>query len=254
MNRFVVAQNDGTHHMNVFRVRTRVALWGLPGETVVGGPCVDSANWADWPLVHNMQESGGAVPSEWTLPSGVAHLFKPRELLMLQSHYVNAGAQRTRHRGRVLVNFYSTDPATVTAEIGTLLASNPNLRVCPGETRSFTTTCIFAEEPVWVTAANGHFHSRGVRFTISAFDPQSGTGDQFYESLAWNGAPFLRDMAVPIPKGGGITFTCEYTAQPDQCGDADDQCCFSAGPRSPVQEQCDAFVYFYPKLQDVSCF
>ena len=105
VNHFKLAANAGTHHMNIFRVKTVVGLGGQPGDVVVSkngiGPCFVSSNWADWPLVANTQHGGTTV--DWTLPDGVGQKFSGGELLMVQIHFVNATTQtdadgRTRRR------------------------------------------------------------------------------------------------------------------------------------------------------------
>jgi hypothetical protein len=175
---------------------------------------------------------------------------------MLQTHYVNARAQKTPWNGHVLVNFERMPESEVTAELGTLFATNQNLRVCPGESNKvFSATCRFAREPVTLVAANGHFHSRGIRFSMNVFDSLQGKGAQFYESFSWDDPPFDRDLRVPIPEEGGIHYTCEYTVPHDLCGNPAEDCCFTFGPHSPTEEHCNAFVYFYPRgPTDVVCF
>jgi len=157
----------------------------------------------------------------------------------------------------VLVNFYTMDLGKVTDEVGTLFATNQNIRVCPGESgRLFETTCLFASRPVTIIAANGHFHNRGVRFSISPFDSQAGAGASFYENLSWDDPKFERSLMVPVPQGGGVHYSCEFQAPASECGNPDDQCCFTFGGNVATQEHCNAFVYFYPKFQDtdVNCF
>ena len=69
----IAAINPGSHHMNVFRVKTIVNLDGDPGTMIDGGECWVSSNWADWPLVMNSQQSiPGQNVVDWTLPGGVA--------------------------------------------------------------------------------------------------------------------------------------------------------------------------------------
>src|SRR5438874_1336483 len=65
VNRFTIAGNTGTHHMNLFRVKTIVNLGGQPGDVVKDGQCWTSSNWADWPLVVNSQDGGKTV--DWQL-------------------------------------------------------------------------------------------------------------------------------------------------------------------------------------------
>ncbi len=188
VTRFEIAQNPGTHHMNVFRVRTLKGLRGAAGEAVVDGECWKSANWSDWPLVVNSQESGGRDGADgskdgytsWRLPEGVAMRFEPREVIMLQSHYVNASTQQTPHVARVFVNFHTVDADEVQHEVGTAFATNQSIRVCPGEEKFFEQTCRLSDQkPITIIAANSHFHSRGQKFTISVFDPAGGTSDPF---------------------------------------------------------------------------
>src|SRR5262249_22866137 len=77
LHRVRIAQKAGSHHMNIFRVRTIAGLDPTKG-TVRGqngaGECFKSTNWADWPLVANTQQSGDL---DWTYPDGVANVFQP---------------------------------------------------------------------------------------------------------------------------------------------------------------------------------
>jgi len=256
IDHFEIAQTTGTHHMNIFRVRTVKNLDGADGTSVVDGECWKPANWSDWPLVVNSQNEGHV---DVQLPDGVAHRFEPGEKIMLQTHYVNASTQQTPGGfGKVLVNFNRIDASLVHAELGTAFATNQNIRICPGDVeRRFETTCRFAQDnPVTIFGANGHFHSRGRLFTMSVFDPTLGTGQQFYENTEWNEPLFARDIGVAVPIQGGISYACEYTVLPTECGDPNDGCCFTFGGHVDAQEHCNAFVYYYPRnaTTDVNCF
>jgi hypothetical protein len=255
VNHIAIAQTTGTHHMNIFRVRTVVALNGAHGDQVVDGECWKPANWSDWPLVVNSQNEGNV---ELKLPEGVAHRFEPREKIMLQTHYVNATTQKTYGTGKVLVNFDRTAKSDVAAELGTAFATNQNLRVCPGQTGvTFETTCRFArEEPVTIFGVNGHFHSRGRRFTMAVFNPLEGAGAPFYENTSWDEPLFAKNLGLTVPPRGGVSYTCEFSAQPNDCGNPDDGCCFTFGGKVEFQEHCNAFIYYYPRRADtdVNCF
>jgi hypothetical protein len=248
VNRVEVAQNDGSHHMNLFRVHTVVNLDGAPGTVVHGadpgadgmapGECWRSGNWADWPLVINSQESRAAQVNpddptrggyfEWTLPQGVAHRFEPGEKLMLQTHFVNSevGQQITTNgKGKVAINLYTVPAAEVTDELGTAFATNQSICVCPGETdKTFEATCQLSEpgDPdITIIGANGHFHSRGDRFDIFAVDAGGTKGAHpFYTSTVWDDPPMARDLDVAVPLGGGVQYACTYSAGPGECGTA----------------------------------
>jgi hypothetical protein len=257
INRFALGANAGTHHVNVFRVKTIVGLSGKPGDVVVSqngtGPCFKSSNWADWPLVINTQEGGKIV--DWALPDGVGARFTPGEILMLQIHFVNATTQQSPTGGRGAANFYfASSPPPM--ELGTIFATNQNIRVCPGSTASFETHCKTPISNATIIAANGHFHSRGVKFTMNVVDSLGNDmlQEPFYTSTTWSEPPMARGLNVRIPDGGGVSWTCDYQADATSCGNPNDSCCFTFGGKVETQEHCNAFVYYYPKVQDYSCF
>jgi hypothetical protein len=255
VNHYEIAQTTGTHHMNIFRVNTiKMLVPTTDGTPVVDGQCFVSSNWSDWPLVVNSQQD---ATTDWTLPPGVGARFKAGDVIMLQTHYVNATTQKTPAQAKVLVNF-NFPTTTPTNELSTLFATNQNIRVCPGDVdKSFSKTCKFNAQGVHVIAANGHFHSRGTLFQIMPVDQQGTTGNVFYTSTSWNDPPMTRDIDVVLPDNGGIEWTCEYTVDPGSCGDPNDSCCFTFGGHVDQQEHCNAFVYYYGATltsQDINCF
>src|SRR5579872_4614125 len=123
VNRVQIVETPGSHHMNVFRVRTITNLDPTQGTVTGlngGGQCFVSSNWADWPLLANTQQAGD---EDWSFPTGVANTLQPTEWLMLQTHYVNAGAQTTPRGGQVAFNLWSIPESQVTAQVGTLFAT-----------------------------------------------------------------------------------------------------------------------------------
>ena len=130
LHRVQMVQKDGSHHMNIFRVRTIKGLGPDGGAIQRGkngqGECFKSPNWADWPLVANTQQAGDL---DWTFPDGVANVFQPDEWLMLQTHYVNATSQATPEGGEVKVNFHTIPKEQVQHEMGTLFATKQSIRV-----------------------------------------------------------------------------------------------------------------------------
>ena len=282
INHFTLAQNPGSHHFNVFRVKTVVNLNGKNGDAVNGGQCWISSNWADWPIVINSQESvAGNNVVDWTLPDGVAEKFMPGDLLMLQIHYVNASTQTTPGTGHGIANFWNYTATGTPMELGTVFATNQNIRICPGDKGvSFgPTTCRFAKTgPVTVVAASGHFHSRGKEFQMGAIDGNNNAiGSPFYTSMVWNDPPFSHDLKVAVPQMGGVSWTCSYDYEKPAaacasadgknncvpvgpvgdmgiCTDSSSTCCISFGGHVEMQEHCNAFVYYYPKVDNASCF
>jgi len=257
VNRYEMAQAIGSHHMNVFRVNTIKNLTGVPGGPPVVskngmGECFVSSNWSDWPLVTNSQQDS---LTDWKLPATVAAKFHGGELLMLQTHFVNASTQKTPKKAEVSVNFWTTPPQP--NELGTLFATNQNIRICPGDTNaSFTKTCNFTKDAVHVVAANGHFHSRGKLFEMFSTAANGDVGTKFYTSTSWDDPPMMRDFTDDLPAGGGVQWKCTFDFPTGACGDPNNACCYTFGGKVETQEHCNAFVYYWPKAQpaDVNCF
>lgn len=281
-DRVALALNAGSHHMNVFRVKTitgldpeagaPIDLGGVQGTVVRGtdgDACWASANWADWPLVSNSQQSAIDQPIiDWNLPPDVAMRLSPGEMLMLQIHYVNASEQITPFVGRGGVNFYRSLDGD-TQELGTLFATQQSIRVCRSNPRpSYSGTCGLPSGSYTVTAANGHFHSRGKRFRIYAWDGVSTTRPPdealFYDMDNWAEPDMKVDLDVALPNPGGIYWTCDYQwiQPPDGCDAVDardpqqaNDCCYTFDPTVETSEHCNVFLYYYPKVTgDVTCF
>ncbi len=273
LHRVQLAQREGSHHMNIFRVKTVVGLDPTKGAIQRAkngvGECFKSPNWADWPLVANTQQDGQL---DWTFPEGVANVFQPDEWLMLQTHYVNAGTQKTPEGGEVVVNFHSIPKEQVKHEMGTLFATKQSIRVCKSNpTPEFSGTCQFkSKEPVNIIGANGHFHSRGTNFDMFSWDGTSiakpAPSSRFYSSQTWDEPPMLRspDLDLKVQPGGGVYFSCGYQWRPpaDEVGcagldaadkSADKDCCYTFGPIVEKNEHCNIFVYYWPKTDDIFC-
>jgi hypothetical protein len=281
IDRFALALNPGSHHMNLFRVRTvagldpeggePIDLGGVAGTVIRGGECWISSHWADWPLVVNNQQSRPDDPVfTWDLPPDVAQRFTPGEWLMLQIHYVNASTQTTPWRGRGGVNLYrSLDDDTI--ELGTLFATQQSIRICRSNPEvTFTSGCgLPAGTSATVIAANGHFHSRGREFRIYRWDGITtdlpAEPDLFYRSRSWAEPDMAIGLDVALPDGGGVRWACDFRwhepaegcaavdeRDPQQAGD----CCYTFGPIVETSEHCNVFLYYYPRLapSDITCF
>jgi hypothetical protein len=285
IDRVVTGINPGSHHVNVFRVKTIVRLdpaagaptsLGAYDATVVEGaddftssPCWDSSNWADWPLVANSQHSDAETPlTDWQLPPGVAIPMQPGEMLMVQTHYVNTSDQPTPFGARVGINFYNRTAATPPIEMGSLFATQQNIRICRSNPRvTYSGTCRFPNA-VTIAAANGHFHKRGAAFRMYPWDGASvdhpDEAQLFYQSTEWDHPPMKRDIELAQPANSGIWWDCAYRWHPPDvftCADVDakdreqaNDCCYTFGGNTDVGEHCNVFLYYYPKLDsDVFC-
>ena len=156
-------------------------------------------------------------------------------------------------------------------ELGTLFATQQSIRICRSNpTPHFSGTCSFpAGQSVTITAANGHFHSRGRSFQVYSWDgvsdQQPADSARFYVSDRWDDPPMERGLTTQPPSGGGIWWTCDFTwSEPsvgcDAVNLADRQmgndCCYTFGAKVELNEHCNVFAYFWPKVArgDINCF
>ncbi len=215
-----VAQTVGSHHMNIFRVRTIVNLGPAGGAVQKGtngmGQCFVSSNWADWPLVVNSQQEGDV---DWELPGWGRQRHPARRVadapdpLRQRRHAADAAKD-----AKVNVNFWNIPDADVKAHLGTIFATNQSIRICESNpTPTYSASCqINSPTPVPIIGANGHFHSRGKEFDMYKWDGKSTTtppaSDRFYQSTMWNEPPMLHSpsLDLTVPSGGGIWYTCSY--------------------------------------------
>ncbi|HEY4178827.1 MAG TPA: hypothetical protein VGM90_18400 [Kofleriaceae bacterium] len=293
INRIKMATNPGSHHLNVFRVKTIIGLDPAAGRPVdLGGddaslpatlvegkeeyatnPCWNSTNWADWPLIANDQESNPEDPYfEWDLPqdqtgNNVALKMVPGEMLMIQSHFVNSTDQATPFGARIGINFERDTTTAAPTEMGTLFATQQHIRICQSQPDvSFSGTCHLPSGPT-ITAANGHFHSRGKQIDIFNWDgltTKPPAESQFYESTDWNEPPMSIGLDVPVPETGGVYWTCTYHWHAPSYSSCDEvnakdplqqnDCCYTFGGDTDIGEHCNIFVYYYPRgSSDVFC-
>jgi len=281
LRRTEIAYKVGSHHMNIFRVRTILDLDPANGDVQVSmngtGPCSFTQNWSDWPLIANNQEAGYF---DWEYPEGVGNELLPDETIMLQSHYVNTTSQTTPNGGRADVNLWTMPKSELKYPLGTLFATKQSIRICQSNpTPKFSGSCqINSPEPVRIIGANGHFHTRGKEFGMYLWDgktpetpPESA---RFYTSLVWDEPPMLTspELNVEVPPFGGLWYTCSYEWAPpkpsvgcaglnklDKEGelmtpDEALDCCYTFGNTVDSAPHCNNFVYYYPKQDDVNCY
>jgi hypothetical protein len=265
VDRVRLGSNPGSHHANVFRVKTIVAL-GTPeqGDFVHDGECFKSGNWADWPLVTNNQDSSqDSGYFDWTLPSGVAYRFKPGRA----DHGADPLRQRldpddpVQGQGRPRPLPLDHDLAHRDGHALRNAAEHPDLSF--QSHASYHGTCSFSSGDVTIAAANGHFHSRGTQFDIFKWDgvsvEQPPEGERFYRSVKWDDPPmtiYQDPSSMQVGEHGGIWWTCDYdwyeplaefggcaaldAADKQQAGD----CCYTFGPKVETSEHCNVFLYY----------
>ena len=180
VHRVQIVQKPGSHHMNVFRVAGAPTRLDPTMGTVHGheraGCSASSARTGR--TGHCSPTRSSRATRTGRTPTASPTSSSPTEMLMLQTHYVNAATQQTPGGAQVAVNLW-----TLPEESGHRAArhplrdrpEHPDLREQPDADLSRSGCQFKSATPVTVIGANGHFHSRGKEFDMYPWDGTSTT-------------------------------------------------------------------------------
>lgn len=237
-----VEYNDGSHHLDVFSVP-----FDMPDGDF---DCSDPTQWATWPSeVARGMPTDAPMPSivvgfqnrtvDWTLPDGVGFRLRQGQQLMIQSHYANVTDQVTPLRMLNLINFHASDGAQVElAE--TLFDEDFDLQIPAKSAATFTRICEFPDT-VNLIGLFGHFHSRGTRHQVYAYDPATGaTGDLLYTNTNWDDPPWVTSSkwGRPMPVRA-IRMVADYVNNETRE--------ITWGPFVGENEHFETYAMFYPR-------
>lgn len=270
-----IAMNEGTHHMNFFRTkvqlpednpmrRTGEISFTYNGkrstETVVyeDSSFYTTSIWNESDLLIEAQVSGKLFTWELpTLPDGkqtVIHL-KPREPMILQTHYTNFVNQVTaNNKGKVLVNVWkANDKGKGFEKSSMMFARNQKIVIPPRSEVTFSKDCLFSSvpRPLYLLGITGHFHARGKSFIVDKMRLDSVTlqpivvQEKIYESNSWSEPPFTPfPTPIELLPYEYIRYTCSYVNPGDLT--------YVFGPKTEVSEHMNLFCWFAPSYLDGS--
>lgn len=184
----------GGHHVLLFQVED-----GEPGPA---GEC--GANAGVDPILFQSQHAG---TEELAYPEGVAVFLAADAKLMMQTHYLNAGAEPVTVDNSVELT--AAAPGTVEAHVGSLLLQTFDIHVPPHDTATTSQSCTVGGDValVWLTS---HTHSHGVEFEAAIDDTR------VYDSKT-PGDPVVTLFEPPraVSRGSSLRFDCTYANQGD---------------------------------------
>ena len=225
LHRVQVVQKPGSHHMNLFRVRTIVDLDPANGSPQVGMNGIGA-------VLRQLELGGLAARSRtrrtratWTgrTPTASPTSSTRREAhapdpLRQRRHAADAG----RRRARSASTSGRWPQSEVQYQLGTIFATNQYIRICESNpTPTYSASCqINSPSPVTIIGANGHFHSRGKEFDMYAWDGKSTTPPPDVRRASTSRStgpspPMLHspDLDAQVPSNGGVWYTCSYQWQ-----------------------------------------
>lgn len=227
----------GSHHFLVYRTTEKTVP---PGGDVLR-PC-DETDWMS--KVRGVTYGAQDPTGSQVLPDGVAQRFEPGDVLLVQSHYVNASPGPLD--ASIHLTLHTTPPETVKTEAGFLFFFNPIIDVPPMGSSTATMRCPIPED-IHMVFASSHMHQRGVDFEAHVEGAANGS---LYKTQSWN-EPVPRgflptDAGGTIAKGSTIAYTCAFQNH--------DQRRYLAGPSATENEMCMLIGMYWPRLDQTTEF
>lgn len=176
------------------------------------------------------------------LPAGVGLPLAPGEVLLLQAHYLNAGAAPLDARVDVKLSFGAQ--GSVTEDAGVLFFYQPFIFV-PARGSSSTLMRCNVPRNVKLLSGLSHMHKRGVGFEAFLDAPGGELAPtSFYSSTDWQHPPSIA-TPLDVPAGSRLRFRCDYQngseneALQGQSADRDEMCIFT-GLYHPAMPDADS--------------
>jgi hypothetical protein len=191
----------GVHHVLVFRTD----LSSIPDG--VEGP-LDCFAGLSSPMRHMRGEVYGSQvrTGSFAFPAGVGLPVRGGEVLMVQVHFLDAGAQDLDASVNLAL---TTTPQGISTSAGVFFFDDPFIDIPPGGTGRASMRCLVPND-ITIVSASSHDHARAQ--TVAAFvDPPTGAPATrpFYSALdAANPLPL--EATIPVAGGSHVRFTCTY--------------------------------------------
>jgi hypothetical protein len=234
----------GSHHFLVYRTSLFPADLAAKGITL--GAQTDCMEGGGVMAYARGYVAGGQKPKEsYDLPAGIAIPFQSEEVLLFQSHYVNAS--KAPLDAKLDVEMRTTPTTEVQTRAGVLRFYNPFIWVGAKAKGKAHMRCPILHD-ITILGAGPHMHQRGVAYR--AWFDEAGKADAtepFYSTNDWE-HPENYVGPLVAKQGSHVRFECDYQNDADRT--------FIAGASAPDNEMCMFSGIYYPemKLEEESCY
>lgn len=226
----------GSHHLLLFKTELTAIPAGLDGVR----DCYETGSGANLMsyvrgVVYGAQEATGQT----TYPSGVGLPVKAEDVLLLQTHYLNASSSPLEARVKLQLDLGKAENIRVNA--GVLFFYNPFIHV-PATSMAKSSMRCRLRQGVTVLGAVSHYHKRGTSYG-AYLDAPDGTPatSPFYTSTDWE-HPRPMNTPVTVPEGARIRFECTYD---NMAGTRP----YYQGQSADENEMCMFMGLYYPALE-----
>ena len=234
ITRFEHAYSRGSHHLLLYQTDRSP----------------DQVDDSSFPCAGASFESLGVVgvayaaqvpEGEQRYPDGVALPMAAGEVVLLQSHYLNASEEPVSPQVRLNL-WLAPEPAPVKA--GTLFFYDWAILVPQNEAATAQMRCRVPED-VELLFAMSHMHRRGVGYRSWQVGGELEEPQMLFTTTAWEGVePALFQPTRTISAGQRIDFECDYQGEPGRT--------IVEGPSAEDNEMCMFIAAYYPRLDEAT--
>ncbi|HZU82796.1 MAG TPA: hypothetical protein VE987_07765 [Polyangiaceae bacterium] len=221
----------GSHHMLLYKTD----FTSVPADQQGVFDCADETGIMGHirGVVYGAQTPQGNMQ----YPDGVGLPYQAGEILLLQTHYLNAGVSALDAGVNLTL---TVRPDGVTNPAGVFFFYDPFIDVPAGARGKATMRCAVPHD-VTLLGAGSHYHKRGVGYAAYVDAPSGApAATPFYTSSDWSN-PRTLATNLPIAAGSHIRFECDY----DNTQGTQD---YYAGPSAANNEMCMFIGVYYPDL------
>jgi hypothetical protein len=227
---FEHAYSRGSHHLLVYQ--TRFAASEIDDEVFpCAGASFDSLGVTG--VAYAAQVDRGAL----SYPDGVALKMRAGDVVLLQTHYLNASDDPLE--AKVRLNFRLADaPAAV--EAGTLFFYDWAIVVPPNQQTTARMSCAIPEDAN-ILFGMSHMHRRGVGYRSWLAGADLAEPEELVSTTRWeNVEPTLFDPVKQFRAGQRVDFECDYTGESSRT--------IIEGPSAVDNEMCMFIAAYYPRM------
>jgi hypothetical protein len=179
------------------------------------------------------------------LPKGVAHVFRPGEVLLLTAHYLNTTSKGID--ANIEFRMHTVDPNEVEHEAGSIFFYNPFITLPPASVLTVSRRCPIATD-INVALLWSHMHSRGVDFKATTDDPRAAQrfGD-LYATNTWaepEVREFPEDPPATLRAGSAIEYSCTFNNTTSRT--------IVAGQSAEINEMCILHGMYWPRTDSAT--
>ncbi|MGH7294672.1 MAG: hypothetical protein ACRELB_07060 [Polyangiaceae bacterium] len=189
---------------------------------------------------------GGQTPTgKEQLPPGIGLPTKANEVLIFQTHYLNASAGPLDATVNVTLTL-DTNADDIQTQAGIIFFYDPFIDVPPGATSKASMRCQIPGD-ITLLYGSSHYHSRGVGYGAyidPAVDQLAST--PFYTSSSWS-SPDNAQLNLPVKAGSRIRFECDYD---NSAGTSE----YFSGQSAQTNEMCMFIGLYYPEMGQLADF